>query len=140
MRTFKLMMAAFTLIGLSLGSVAPVQAQTGEQVVYLTAIKPGTNVACGKNLDKMFTVQLRVPKGERIRTYGAFTLTLKSGKQLVDDGYRLNRRLVEYYFYPKSRFARVKRNLAHSYAYVGLSEGAVATATVSKRCLADIPS
>lgn len=139
MRMFKLMVAAFTLAGLTLGLASPVQA-VNEQVVYLTDIKPGTNLACGKNLDKMFTVQLRVPKGERIRTYGAFTLTLKGGTQLSDDGYKLNRRLVEYYFYPKSRFARVKRNLARSYAYVGLSEGAVATATVSKRCLADIPS
>lgn len=139
MRMFKLMMAVFTLIGLTLGLATPVQATVGEQVVYLTSIKPGTNTACDEGFDKMFIVQLRVPKGERIRTYGAFTLTLRSGAELVDDGYKVNRRLVEYYYFPKSRFARVNRDLARSYAYAGLSEGAVATARVRRECMSRVP-
>ena len=138
MRTFKQLLAAIVLAGLTLGLSAPAQA-VGQQVVYLTSIKQGTNVACDRGFDKMFIVQMRVPKGERIRTYGAFTVTLRSGKTLVDDGYKVNRRLVEYYFFPKSRFARVNRDKALSYTFAELSEGAMATARVRKECMSRVP-
>lgn len=138
MRPFKQLLAALILTVLTLGLAAPAQA-VGQQVVYLTSIKKGTNASCDEGFDKMFIVQLRVPKGERIRTYGPFTLTLRSGKQLVDDGYKVNRRLVEYYYFPKSRFARVNRDKTFSYAFAELSEGAQATARVHKMCMSRVP-
>lgn len=140
MRLIKQLLTAVVMLGLTLGVTAPVSAQASEQqVVYLTSIKKGTNYACPKGTDKAFIVELRVPKGERIRTFGSFTLTLKSGKELTDLGYQVNRRLVEYYYFPKSRYARVNRDKALSYAYVELSEGATATARVRKQCMQRVP-
>lgn len=138
MHKFRQLLVVSMLLGLTLGLMAPAQA-VDQQVVYLTGIKKGTNVACDKGFDKMFVVQMRVPKGERIRSHGAFTLTLKSGRQLDDIGHQVNRRLVEFYLFPPSRFAKVNRDKVRSYAFVELSQGATATARVHAMCMSRVP-
>lgn len=138
MYVFKQLLAALAIVGLMFGLSAPAQA-VDQQVVYLTNIKKGTNASCNQGFDKMFVVSMRVPKGERIKSYGPFTLTLKNGRQLVDDGYQVNRRLLEYYYFPKSRKARVNRDKFESYAFAELSEGATTRTRVQAMCMSRVP-
>jgi len=124
----------------SLGSPASAAGgdQTNPQVVYLTKKEPGTNVLCPKGQDKMFIVRVTVRKGERIKSFGAFSLRLKSGRDRYDDGSRVSRRLVEYYF-AVGRKAKVESSLSASFVYLELTDNAQPRATVEKQCFSRVP-
>lgn len=124
----------------SVAVTVPAQASADvQQVVYLTRIKQGTNVPCAQGFDKMFVVSMRVPRGETIHTFDAFQLRLKSGRTLYDFGYQVRGRLVEYYFFPPSRKARVDRDKGLSFTWTELSEGARARAVVAAHCMSRVP-
>ncbi|HRF28915.1 MAG TPA: hypothetical protein PL051_04770 [Candidatus Saccharibacteria bacterium] len=139
-RLVVLVVATFAMAGTSFSSPASADGgdQTNPQVVYLTKKEPGTNVLCPKGQDKMFIVRATVRKGERIKSFGAFSLRLKSGRDRYDDGSRVSRRLVEYYF-AVGRKARVESDLSASFVYLELTEGAHPKATVEKQCFSRVP-
>lgn len=128
-----------TIFGL-VAATTPAQAVEGSpQVVYLTRIKQGTNAPCGVGFDKMFVVSMRVPRGETVHTFDAFQLRLKSGRTLYDFGYQVRNRLVEYYFFPPSRKARVDRDKGLSFTWAEVSEGARVRAVVVAHCMSRVP-
>lgn len=120
------------LAAASPASASPVVASSQEQVIYLTKIKPGTNRPCKVGFDKMFRVNLKVPKGKRIKSWGDFSLRV-NGHDRLDEGSPVGKRLVEFY-YPVGRKAKVARDLAKSYGYVTVSPGATPRAVVERLC------
>jgi len=116
-------------------------ATAGEKVTYLSGYEPDTNLACPEGSDKMFIVSLEVNKNERIDTFGSFSLKIKGFTDpLVDSGYRFNDQLVEYYFFPTSREAKVLlADLTQSYTFGQYSVGAHDRATVRRACQGQVP-
>ena len=139
-RLVVLVVATFAMTSTSFGSPASAAGgdQTNPQVVYLTKKLPGTNVLCPKGQDKMFIVRVTVRKGERIKSFGAFSLRLKSGRDRYDDGSRVSRRLVKYYF-AVGRKAKVESDLSASFVYLELTDNAHPKATVEKQCFSRVP-
>ncbi len=112
--------------------------QTNPQLVTLTKIKKGTNARCPKvRPDKMFRVNLRVQKGERIKTWGEFSLRV-DGRDRYGSGSRVNKRFVEFYFEVK-RDAKVGRNLVNSFVYAEFSPGSNPRAVVERLCNSPVP-
>lgn len=113
MRTIiSIMSACLISLALMIGATPAAQAQSnsGYHPVYPNAWALNVNQACPKGSDKMFIAALTVEKGVRITEFGEMYLQLKNKRFLVDEGYQMNQRRVEYYFFPKSRKARVRLN------------------------------
>lgn len=111
-----------------------VSSTTTQQVVHLTGHDRYVNQDC-LGAVKMITVRLRVPAGNSIDTYGPWALDIRGRTSpLVSDGSPVNKRLVEYYFFPRRTDARVNlADLSASYAFAELS-GTRYTAVVSSVC------
>lgn len=123
-----------------LGSLAT--AKTGASVpeaelkaVYPNYLLPGVNQACPEGSQKVFNISFSVPKGSRIKQAGEFYLVLKHDV-LVAEPERVNKRLVEYHLYPRSRKAKLKnfRDMRFNLAYAAYTSHDY-TLVLSKDCI-----
>ena len=105
------------------------------KAVHPNYLLPGINQACPKGSQKVFRVEFSVPKRTKITRAREFMLVLKSGDVLSAEPERVNKRLVEYHLFPRSRKAQVnlydmRFNLA-SAAYTAYDY----TMVLSKDCI-----
>lgn len=128
MRTIRFIVSIITIVVvtvfmvLTMGSLSSAQqAAEGDELkaVYPNYLLPHVNDPCPRGSQKMFIVNFKVPRQERIRQFREFMLVTKAGNVLSDEGYRVNRRRVEYYLFPRKRTAQINlydmtRNLAYA--------------------------
>lgn len=142
MRSFRFIMSVViaVLAVIVLGTLAT--ARTGASVpeaelkaVYPNYLLPGINQACPKGSQKVFNVEFSVPKGAKIKVADEFFLVMRSGNILVANSDRVNKRLVEYRLYPRSRKAKVNlRDMRFNLAYAAYTSHDY-TLVLSKDCL-----
>lgn len=146
MRTFRFIISViivfvvvFFMVAVK-GPFATAQVEEDElKAVYPNHLLPGINQPCPRDSQKMFIGKFSVPRHTRIKEFGEFLLVTKRGNVLSDTGYRVDRRHVEFYLFPRSRKAKVNvYDMRFNLAYAAYTSHDY-TFELSKDCVEKLP-